>query len=109
MPLETAFIAAEERLDLTVYGRLDLSLTQGITDLLRETPQGLRTCVIDLTGVEQIFSSGLALLWLLDERFSRRGVKILVLSDDGPLLQQLPIAMHHASLKRAHDSLGLVT
>ncbi|MBK1619310.1 hypothetical protein CKO42_12855 [Lamprobacter modestohalophilus] len=103
MPLETAFIAAEERLDLTVHGRLDLSLTQSMTDLLRETPQDLRTCVIDLTGVEQSFASGLALLWLLDERFSRRGVRILVFTDDQHLLQQLPIAMHHASLKRAQE------
>lgn len=104
MPLETAFIPAEARLDLTVHGRLDLSLTQGVTDLLRETPDSLRTCVIDLIGVEQSFPSGLALLRLLDEHFSHRGVWILVLTDDQHLLHQLSTVMHHASLKRVQDS-----
>lgn len=106
MPLETAFIPTEERLDLTVYGRLDLSLTQDVTDLLQEPPRSLRTCVIDLTQVEQSFASGLALLRLLDERLSRRGVWILVLTDDQHLLQQLPMAMHHASLKRVQGVAG---
>ena len=100
MPLETALIPDEERLDLTVHGRLDLSLTQGVIDLIHEPPRRLRTCIIDLTRVQQSFASGLALLRLLDERLSRRGVWILVLTDDQHLLQQLPMAMHHASLKR---------
>ena len=106
MPLESKFTPAEERLDLAVYGRLDLSLTQSVTDLLQETPQALRTCVIDLTRVEQSFASGLALLWLLDKRFSRRGVRILVLADDQHLLQQLPMAMRHALAEACAGFIG---
>jgi anti-anti-sigma regulatory factor len=109
MPLETAFIPAEDRLDLTVHGRLDLTLTHKVKELLTQTPPGLRTCVIDLTGVERTFDSGLALLWVLDDRFSRLGVRILVLIEDQRLFEQVTYAMRHALLKYPQDSAASVS
>ena len=71
MSLETSFIHAEDRLDLTLHGRLDLTLALEIADLLRALPAGLRTCILDLTLVDRVFDSGLALLWMLDARLHR--------------------------------------
>ena len=93
MSMNASFILAEDRLDLTFQGDLDLTLSDSVCRLLANIPAGLLTCIIDLTRIERVFDSGIALLWMIGERLDRIGARMLVLSDHPLILQQLPRIM----------------
>jgi ABC-type transporter Mla MlaB component len=96
MPMITSFIASEDRLDLSFHGDLDLTLTEEICQLFTALPSTLRTCILDLTGLDRVFDSGMAMLWLLNERLKKIGATVVVLSDHPEILQRIPRIMSNA-------------
>ena len=89
MPLTTSFIASEDRLDLSFHGNLDLTITDDILRVFAAIPANLQTCIMDLTRLDHVFDSGLALLWMLNERLQHIGARVVVLSDHPEILQRI--------------------
>jgi len=81
MPMSVTFIPEEDRLDLSFDGNLDLTMSEDLCVLSSNIPPSLRTCVLDLTRVDRVFDSGLALLQLLCTGLRRVGATLVVLGD----------------------------
>jgi hypothetical protein len=81
MPLHVSYIAPESRLDLGFHGNLDLTLSQNVCDICGDVPADLRCCIIDLTNIERLFDSGVALLQTLHRRLVEIGATVVILSD----------------------------
>ena len=81
MSLDVAYYPEENRLDLTIDGNLDLTLTRQILDACKFVDDGLVTCVIDATRVTRVFDSGLALLMLLASRLAQFRASLIVIGD----------------------------
>jgi ABC-type transporter Mla MlaB component len=90
MPLHATYIAEEERLDLSVDGDLDLTVTQGICEACRRASPTLRTCIIDLSNVDRVFDSGVALVQMLYRRLSTLGTAVIVLTDHPRIRELIP-------------------
>lgn len=91
MAMHSDYIDEEGRLDLHFDGNLDLTVSQGICEVCREALPDLRSCIIDLSGVERIFDSGIALLKMLYGRLRELGAVVVVLSDDPRICQRFPM------------------
>ena len=96
MPMMTSFIPSEDRLDLLFHGDLDLTIAEDACRVFGDIPVGLRTCIMDLTRLDRVFDSGLALLWMLNERLRRIGATVVILSDHPELQRRLPRVMKNA-------------
>ncbi len=96
MPLTVSFIPNEDRLDLAFEGDLDLTLSNPMCRIFAELPANLQTCILDLTRLERVFDSGLALLWMLNERLQQIGARVVVLSDRPEMLGHLLRILHNA-------------
>ena len=81
MTLDVTFYPDEERLDLTVEGNLDLTLTSQMLIACEYVNDRLLTCVIDATRVTRVFDSGLALLMLLASRLAQFRASLIVIGD----------------------------
>jgi ABC-type transporter Mla MlaB component len=81
MPLQSAYIRDEDRLDITFDGNLDFSLSGDIFRICKHPPRNLRSCILDLSGVSRVFDSGVALLQLLSRQLSQSGAMVVLLTD----------------------------
>lgn len=90
MPLHLSYIAQEDRLDLRFEGNLDLTVSQTVCDICKTVPTDLRACIIDLTSVERVFDSGLALLQKLYRRLVAIGTTVVILSDHPRIRSHFP-------------------
>ena len=68
MPLNVSYIPQESRLDLSFHGNLDLTLSQDVCEVLSTMPADLECCIIDLSEIDRLFDSGVALLQALHRR-----------------------------------------
>ena len=102
MPVSIRFIQDEDRLDLSFAGNLDVTVWQDVCRVCRENPPYLKTCIVDLTGVRQMFDSGLAILGYLYRHMSGFGATVIFLSDDSNMKRRLtaliPSRRHQSSL-----------
>jgi ABC-type transporter Mla MlaB component len=78
MPLRTNYIPEELRLDLSFSGNLDVSISEDICAICSSPPDRLRVCVVDLTDVERVFDSGVALLQMLYRHFAKREANVVI-------------------------------
>jgi len=90
MPLHVSYIAQESRLDLSFHGNLDLTLSQDICDICGTLPAGLRFCIIDLTDIDRLFDSGVALLQSLQRRLAELRTTVVILSDHPEIREWFP-------------------
>ncbi len=104
MPMITSFIPSEDRLDLLFHGDLDLTISEDACRVFTDIPVGLRTCIMDLTRLDRVFDSGLALLWMLNERLRHIGATVVVLSDHPELQRRIPLVMTNAFTVVPKDS-----
>ncbi len=81
MPISISFIPEEDRLDLSFDGNLDLTNAEVLCGVAYNIPSSLRTCILDLTRVERIFDSGMALLQMLCRGVRRVGATVVILGD----------------------------
>ena len=87
MPVHASFVA--DQLDLTFQGNLDASISQDIVDICKRISSSLKFCIIDLSGVERMFESGVALLRVLHRRLSERGITVVILSDHPEIRERI--------------------
>jgi ABC-type transporter Mla MlaB component len=98
MPTEIAYIAEENRLDLTFNGNLDVSVTHDVFGLCKRVPPGLDACIIDLSNVVRLFDSGVALLRILYARLTDAGATIVILADRPEIRELIPAIARVSSL-----------
>lgn len=104
MPMISSFIPSEDRLDLSFNGNLDLTITEDVCLVFAAIPATLQTCIMDLTRLDRVFDSGLALLWLLNERLKQIGARVVVLSDHPEILRRIPSIMSNVLSVVPQDS-----
>jgi ABC-type transporter Mla MlaB component len=90
MPIRTAYTERESRLDLSVIGNLDLTLSQSVYEICARLPRSLRFCVIDLSDVERVFDSGIALLHMLHRRLKEFGTTVVIHGDRAEVGSRIP-------------------
>ena len=81
MGIEIGHYPDEERLDLTLEGNLDLTLSAGILHACSLVDRRVTLCAIDATRVARVFDSGIGLLMLLFERFRVAGVTPMLIGE----------------------------
>ena len=89
MSAQVSYIAAEERLDITIRGNLDLSVAEEIHELCSRVPPALSCCIVDLYEVERLFDSGVALIRMLHRRMSEAGAIVIILTDNREIHRRL--------------------
>lgn len=92
MPIHTSFIEDQGRLELTFHGNLDFGITRDIFAIRRNLPVNLKRCVMDLSGVDRVFDSGVALLQVLCTRFNDLGVEIDISAGTPEITMRIPVA-----------------
>ncbi len=107
MPMNVSFVPEQDLLDLSFHGNLDLSVTHdvcGIVPQFRDRRQDrLRTCIMDLTRVERVFDSGLALLRMLCRDLHGLGATVVLLGDHPEMCRHLSLIQgDHAYPTRGH-------
>ncbi len=96
MPISVSFIPEEDRLDLSFDGNLDLTNAEALCGLTSNIPPSLRTCVLDLTRVERVFDSGVALLQMFCRGIRRVGATVVVLGDHPEVKRCISLVMANA-------------
>lgn len=81
MPMTMCYHPREDRLDLSFSGNLDLTVASSLRPALDLIDEDLRTCIVDLTDVERVFDSGVALLGVLDDALDAVSAQVVVLAD----------------------------
>lgn len=71
----------EDRLDLTMEGNLDLTLTGEILRVCSLIDRRVRICVIDSTRIGRVFDSGIGLMMLLFDRLRAAGVTLVMIGE----------------------------
>ena len=92
MPVHIVFIEDQDRLDLTFDGNLDFSIARDVFAIRGSLPVNLKRCVMDLSGVDRVFDSGVALLQVLFKRFDELGVEIDVSAGRPEITKRIPVA-----------------
>ncbi|WP_295444379.1 hypothetical protein [uncultured Thiodictyon sp.] len=82
MPITSVYTPEDDLLDLAFEGSLDLAMANEVFGIVPQLHAGLRTCIMDLTRVERVFDSGIALLLKLTADLRRSGATVVVLADD---------------------------
>jgi len=81
MSMRASFVPEQELLDLSFDGNLDLTVTHAVCGLVPQVRSSLKTCIMDLTRVDRVFDSGIALLRMLSRELHRAGATVVVLAD----------------------------
>ena len=81
MSVSVNYAPHEALVSLRFEGNLDVSAAMPVCDLCRRVPRDLERCVLDLSGVERVFDSGIALLQMLYRRLVGRGATVSVVGD----------------------------
>jgi ABC-type transporter Mla MlaB component len=90
MPMHSSYIAEELRLDLSFSGNLDVSVSQDICDICWSPPRDLKTCIVDISGIDRLFDSGVALLKMLHQHLVKKNVLVVILSDSPKNRKRMP-------------------
>ena len=90
MSLNVSYIPQESRLDLSFHGNLDLTLSQDVCEVLSRMPADLECCIIDLSEIDRLFDSGVALLQALHRRLKEIGATVVILSDHPEMRKWFP-------------------
>jgi len=94
MPVKISYCAAENHADLIFEGNLDVSLSHDILAISRNLSSCVKSCTVDLSAVEHLFDSGVALLQVLCMRLSEHGIKVLIVSDNPDICRLIPHITH---------------
>jgi ABC-type transporter Mla MlaB component len=96
MPMHASYIAEELRLDLSFSGNLDVSVSKDICDICRSLPSDLEACIVDISGIDRLFDSGLALLKMLHRHLVKNNVLVVILGDDSEIREHMPTMISRA-------------
>lgn len=81
MTVSVRYAPHKALLNLRFEGNLDVSATMPVCDLCKRIPRDLDLCVLDLSRVERVFDSGVALVQMLSRRLVDCGARISVVGD----------------------------
>jgi ABC-type transporter Mla MlaB component len=81
MSVSVSYAPQEAVLNLRFDGNLDVSTAMPVCDLCKRVPGDLERCVLDLSHVERVFDSGVALLQMLYRRLVRCDAEVLVVGN----------------------------
>jgi len=76
-------------LHLCVQGNLDFSLAPDIFRICESATASTRSCVVDLSSVDRVFDSGVAMLHWLFREMGERGAAVVVVTDSPHLAARL--------------------
>lgn len=108
MSVSVSFVAKEERLHLCFDGNLDFSVSHELCGIGAHIPASLQTCVMDLTHVQRVFDSGIALLRMLSGKLHRVGARVLVVSDHPDVRSRIPLILGTQPVPPSQESMGAV-
>lgn len=91
MAVHASYVAEEDRLNLSFEGNLDVTVSRDVCDICQRVAAGLKSCIVDLSNVERIFDSGIAMLQMLHQRMSVLGASVVFVSDHPEILKWMPI------------------
>ena len=91
MSVYASYIEEEDRLDLSFDGNLDVSVSRDVCDICKRVAAGLKSCIVDLSAVERIFDSGVAMLQMLYRRMTALGATVVFLSDSREINDWIPV------------------
>lgn len=63
---------------VTLQGRLDTITTPEVSEALKDVPEGVSECILEVKNLEYISSAGLRLLLLLHKRMLGSGGRLLL-------------------------------
>jgi anti-anti-sigma regulatory factor len=78
MPVTVAYIPEQDHMEMLFHGNLDLTASPDVCRVCDRAREGLRACIIDLSGVVQVFDSGVALLHLLCQSLRAVGTQVVL-------------------------------
>lgn len=81
MSIDVAHYPEEGRVDITIEGNLDLTLSSQILAVCKLVDEGIVICVIDATRVIRVFDSGLAVLMLLTNRLAQFQARLVIIGN----------------------------
>lgn len=81
MGIEIGHYPEEARIDLTLEGNLDLTLSAGILFACSLVDRRVEFCAIDATRIVRVFDSGIGLLMLLFDRLRDAGVTPILVGE----------------------------
>lgn len=115
MTMNASLVPEEDLLVLLFEGNLDLTVTNEVLGVLPQLGNGLKTCIMDLTRVDRIFDSGIALLRKLSHDLHGAGAMVVVLTDRPDERRRVswiqgdatyPSRRHYTKAARAADGLS---
>ena len=98
MTMDASYIEEEERLDICFSGDLDLRVTRPLCTVCASVSAGLRYCIVDLSSVDRVFDSGLALLQMLDRRLRGLGARVVFFAEDPAMRARLALVVLNPDL-----------
>ncbi len=91
MSVYASYIEEEDRLDLSFDGNLDVSVSRDVCDICKRVALGLTSCIVDLSAVERVFDSGVAMLQMMYRKLTARGTMVIFLSDRPEVREWIPV------------------
>jgi len=91
MAVHASYIEEEDRLDLSFDGNLDVSVSHDVCVICKRVASGLKSCIVDLSAVERVFDSGVAMLQMLYRRLTGLGATVVFLSDRPEVREWIPV------------------
>jgi len=78
MPVTVSLSPRRQRLELHFSGNLDITVARPVCKTCGTLPPWVSACVLDLTRVDRIFDSGVALLHMLCRRLAGQGAQVSI-------------------------------
>lgn len=92
MSISVAHYPEENRLDLTIEDKLDLSHARQVLQACEYIDDCLITCVIDASRLVCVFDSGLAMLTVLMSKLTKHNVRLVLIGQiDGLCIDSYPL------------------
>jgi len=89
MPMQTCYIAEERRLNLSFSGNLDVSVSQDVCGICKSPPPNLESCIVDISRIDRLFDSGVALLKMLYRHLVNNDILVVILSDSPKIRKRM--------------------
>jgi anti-anti-sigma regulatory factor len=108
--MNVSFVQEQDLLDLSFEGNLDLTVTHAVFGIVPQIQDELKTCIMDLTQVDRVFDSGIALLRMLSRNLHQMGATVVVVGTHPDLRLHLSLIQGDAAYpSRGHLAAAMAT
>ncbi|WP_295385171.1 STAS domain-containing protein [uncultured Thiodictyon sp.] len=110
MSMISVYTPDDDLLELAFEGTLDLTMSNEVFGIDPQFRNGLRTCIMDLTRVDLVFDSGIALLSMLSRDLRRSGATVVLLADHPDVRRRFSLIQGDANYaSRQHFAAAIET